>query len=362
MKNILFITPFDINKRNKSNAAAANRIDLICKGLSYNVKEYTYDFYPLFSKHGKILKYLHLVFRYIVLCAVLHRYDFIYVYDEIWFPYLYRIASLCKCKVIVERCEFPLELINSSNYGRVQEFRHSRFMSSLKYASIFITCSHALIDFYKTWLNRKCHILNIPLLVDIDKFSVNGQVKYVTENYISYCGNMGNNKDGVDILIRSFAKFHKRYGNYRLRLIGGAPLHEMEQLKLLTEESGVKESVDFLGYMSHQELVEELKQSSLLTLARPANKQAEGGMPSKLAEYLATGIPALVTNVGEISLYVKDGIDCYLSIPGSVSDFAERMDYILSHVEDSLVVGERGKLTARQFDYKYQTQKLAALL
>lgn len=363
MKNILFITPFDIYKRNKSNAAAANRIDLICRGLNYNVKEYTCDFYPLFSEYRGIIKYIHLVFRYIILCVILfHKYDYIYVYDEIWAPYLYKIASLCKCKIIIERCEFPLELINTSHYGCIQKFRHNRFMSSLKYASIFITCSQALIDFYKIRLNEGCHIVNIPLIVDIDEFSVDNQMKYVTKNYVSYCGNMGNNKDGVDILIRSFAEFYKTHGNYRLRLIGGAALHEMRQLKLLVEQLGIKESVDFLEYMPHQELVEELKQSSLLTLARPANKQAEGGMPSKLAEYLATGIPALVTNVGEISRYVKDGIDCYLAIPGSVSNFAERMDYILSHVEESFAVGERGKLSAKQFDYKYQVQKLAILL
>lgn len=363
MKNILFITPFDINKRDKSNAAAANRIDLICKGLNYNIKEYTYNFYPLFSEYKNIFKYIHLIYKYIRLYTVfLNKYDYIYVYDEIWFPYLYRIASLCKCKIIIERCEFPLELISAHSYSHVRKFRHNRFMSSLKYASIFITCSNALIDFYKIWLNKECHILNIPLIVDIDEFSMNNQVKYNSKAYISYCGNMGNNKDGVDILIQAFAKFQKIHNNYRLRLIGGAPLHEMEQLKLLVEKLGVKNAVDFLGYMPHQELVEELKQSSLLTLARPANKQAEGGMPSKLAEYLATGLPTLVTNVGEINYYVKDGIDCYLSIPNSISDFAERMDYAISHPQESSIIGERGKLTVKQFDYKNQTKQFASLL
>ena len=53
--------------------------------------------------------------------------------------------------------------------------------------------------------------------------------------------------------------------------------------------------------------------AKLLALARPDSIQAQGGFPTKLGEYLATGRPVVVTKVGEIPDYLEDGVNAFLS-------------------------------------------------
>lgn len=362
MKKILFITPFDLQKRNKENAAAANRVDLIVRGLQVNRDDFICEFFPFCSRKRGIFKMLDLMKKGTQLIFRSSGYDYLYIYGEVWFPFLFRIAGWYKCKIIIERCEFPLSLISQHPTSTFQKFREKRFLNSLKHAWLFVSCSDILINYYQDKVRASCPVVNVPLVVDVKEFNKLMDVGKKRLPYITYCGNMGNNKDGVDILLRSFSYFLPHHKGYRLRLIGGASTAEMEKLYTLADELGIKNDVDFLGYMAHSDVVKELSVSSLLALSRPANKQAEGGMPSKLAEYLLTGNPTLVTDVGEISHYVKDGRNCFLSVPDSPQAFFERMDYVVTHPDEADRVARKGKTVVEQFDYVCQSERIAALL
>ena len=50
-------------------------------------------------------------------------------------------------------------------------------------------------------------------------------------------------------------------------------------------------------------------------MARPDSRQARGGFPTKLGEYLATGKPVCVTKVGEITVYLEDNVSAFLAEP-----------------------------------------------
>ena len=359
MKRVLFVTPFNLKKRNKDNAAAANRIDLVIRGMVFNDKNIKYDLFHFSSEMPLMSKTIFLLLKWIKFFIILLHYDYLYVYGEVWFPFIYSWAKICNCRIIIERCEYPTFLISNSKNNVIRKFRNKCFLNEMKYAWMFVTCSNALIRYYSLKLNNNCKIVNIPLVVDLeDGFDILEKVEK-NKKYISYCGNMGNNKDGVDILIKAFKIFSRVFPDYRLRLVGSASDQDLLTLSRLVENLDLKSSVDFLGYMPHSNVIKELQQSSLLTLSRPSNKQAEGGMPSKLAEYLLTGVPTLVTDVGEISNYVTNNVNCFIAEPDSAIKFAEKMISNLTFAES---IGLQGQLLAKQFDYKLQTKQIVVLL
>jgi glycosyltransferase involved in cell wall biosynthesis len=92
-----------------------------------------------------------------------------------------------------------------------------------------------------------------------------------------------------------------------------------------------------------------LKNASLLVLPRPASKQAQGGFPTKLGEYLATGNPVCSTTVGEISDYLVDGESVYFAEPGSVESFAGAMERALSDPIKAREVGLNGRKVAEKY-------------
>ncbi|MDD4309602.1 MAG: glycosyltransferase, partial [Candidatus Cloacimonetes bacterium] len=86
-----------------------------------------------------------------------------------------------------------------------------------------------------------------------------------------------------------------------------------------------------------------LGKSKILALARPSSLQASGGFPTKLGEYLSTGVPVVVTRVGELGHYLKDGETCFFADPDSAEDFAKTVLYAIDNYESAIIVGERGR-------------------
>jgi glycosyltransferase involved in cell wall biosynthesis len=115
--------------------------------------------------------------------------------------------------------------------------------------------------------------------------------------------------------------------------------------------------------MDRENLPDMLGNAIMLVLARPESKQAEGGFPTKLGEYLATGKPVVVTGVGEIGDYLHDGENAYIAKPGDPRHFAEKMESVLNDYENALRIGARGqKLALTTFNYIFQGKELAAWL
>ena len=98
----------------------------------------------------------------------------------------------------------------------------------------------------------------------------------------------------------------------------------------------------------------------MLVLARPNNKQAEGGIPSKVAEYLACGVPCVITKTGDLPKYLHDGEDCFLCDPDDENIFFQRM--VDCYNSDRTLIGCNAKKVVRQFNYIEQSSLLVDYL
>lgn len=197
----------------------------------------------------------------------------------------------------------------------------------------------------------RIHIVN--MFVDSTRFE--GLTNMSKEKYIAYCGAVSYDKDGVNILVEAFSKFHRTHQDYRLYIIGkGIDHNVINKLKWLAQKEEVEDAVVFTGSIPPSEMPQMLYDASILALSRPDNLQAQNGFPTKLGEYLATGKPVVVTGVGEIPLFIKDGVNGYLSEPNSDS-FADKLSYVADHYSEALNVGCEGKkLSQEAFNYRTQ--------
>lgn len=190
---------------------------------------------------------------------------------------------------------------------------------------------------------KRIHVIN--MIVDSSRFE--GLVKDWEEPYIAYCGNGANNKDGVDQLIKSFAIVMDKYPYYKLYIIGPpAKKGDGSGNVELIEELGIKDNVVFLGCKPMEAVPQLLVNASILALNRPDSIQAQYGFPSKLGEYLLTGNPVVVTDVGDIPLFVKDKENAMLARHDNVCDFADNIIWLIEHPAESQQIGMRGKMLA----------------
>ena len=105
------------------------------------------------------------------------------------------------------------------------------------------------------------------------------------------------------------------------------------------------------------------RQSTILALARPASLQAEAGVPSKVGEYLASGIPTVITRTGELGSYLQDGVSVFFARAGDCKDFSARLRHVLDHPAEGRLVGLEGRAVARRnFDYRAHMERLAEFI
>ncbi|PID27533.1 MAG: hypothetical protein CSB55_08640 [Candidatus Cloacimonadota bacterium] len=267
---------------------------------------------------------------------------------------LFIICKWLKIPVIRESNELPDVII----YNRKNIIE--KFISLVVRPKLYdgvIVISKFLEVFFADKIRKNAKSLFIPILVDFDRF--NCILEESEEKYIAYCGFMGGNKDGVDFLIKSYAKSQLYKQNIKLYLIGYGPEEDIKRLKKISENFLISDYVNFIGKVDRDDMPKYLKNSVALVLARPNSKQAEAGFPTKLGEYLATGKPVIVTDVGEISSFLKDNESAFIAVPNNIDDFSDKLIKMNDNYSKSLLIGEAGKKTAlNNFQINSNSKKL----
>lgn len=238
---------------------------------------------------------------------------------------------------------------------------HAIDLAYKKLSGLFVISNSLKFTFRERGVNEnKIHIINMT--VDPGRFE--GLKKNENCNYIAYCGNGANNKDGVDLLIKSFAIFNKKVKGYKLLIIGPESVYgDSSGNKELVDSLGLASEVVFTGRKSSEEVPQLLTDAKILALARPDSLQAQNGFPSKLGEYLLTGNPVVVTAVGDIPNFLEDGVSAKLAVPGDVENFADCLLWIHEHYKDALAVGQKGKEVAlNRFNPTVEAQKMLEIM
>ena len=210
--------------------------------------------------------------------------------------------------------------------------------------------------------HEKVHIIN--MIVDQTRFE-DVTRNQGAEKYIAYCGNVNNdNKDGVGDLIASFARYHEKYSDRRLYIIGPILSHEQKkQYEDYLRCENILDSVVFIGSVSPVDIPQYFVDAEMLVLARPDNIQAMYGFPTKLGEYLLSGRPVVLTDVGNISDFLSDGQSAFIAIPGNITSISDKMIEVSSHIMHSEQVALNGKMVAlKEFNSSTETAKLLSIM
>lgn len=118
-------------------------------------------------------------------------------------------------------------------------------------------------------------------------------------------GRLDHQKDPL-LLIEAFRKVASRYADLRLVLIGDGVLRTRVQDACAA--AGIRSKVCILGARPAHDIAGLLRASDLFVLS-----SAYEGMPIAVLEALASGVPVVTTDVGEVRLVVRDGVSGYIA-------------------------------------------------
>lgn len=308
-------------------------VDLQTHIFSHIHFTYLWDYHPYKNKYIKYAMSFYDAWKY---ASKLKNGTKVFLYScSEYLPYFIRNKGIC---VYQEKTEH-YEVVPTTPY-----FLQRRYLRSIPSLTGMFVISEPLRDAYLQLGAKNITIIN--MIVDAERF-LNTTKKTQNEEYIAYCGTASNNKDGVDILIKSFAIIHQQYPRLKLYIIGETPSKNDKAGNIaLVRNLGLEEVIVFKGIVSSEEMPQMLTNAKILALARPNNLQALCGFPTKLGEYLLTGNPVVVTKVGDIPRFLEDYKTALLAIPGDPIDFAQKVLWVLEHPQEAINIGQKGKRIA----------------
>jgi glycosyltransferase involved in cell wall biosynthesis len=156
-----------------------------------------------------------------------------------------------------------------------------------------------------------------------------------TENRVVFVGRVTGEKH-LDVLLKAVAALDPAL-DAKLDIVGGGDL--MNQLKQLAKDLGIANRVNFLGYVTDEQLRSALTHATVFAMPSIAELQSIATM-----EAMASALPIVAANAMALPHLVHHGENGYLFEPGSVSDLTEKLTDVLTQSDDDLTRMKKSSL------------------
>lgn len=237
-----------------------------------------------------------------------------------------------------DRSEYPAPVI------RKPGIRQWIYKKKIGWFDGMILMTSELESFYSKWLKKEGRTFHLPMTIDCSRFD--GVERIEEGKYIAVVFGT-HNRDGLLESLKAYKVYRQNGGTYNLHLIGnyqGMP--NKDELDLLTQDESVADSICICGLMQNDKVPQKLADASCL-MTTP-NFYVSGGFPTKVGEYMLSGVPIVATSAGDLLKYIEPEKEMLFSEPGDIYGIATN----LLRVENE---PELGEYIARQARKKVMT-------
>ncbi len=320
---ILFIVPYPTE--GPSNRFRIEQyLPLLKKeGVCYKLRPfYNRELYFILRKKGNFLKkFFYLAFaslKRLLDVLLSFRYDIVFIHREAFptkdcvFEWLFRKLSK---KIIFDFDDavYLKKPVKTDYIVRVSDH---------------VIAGNGFLKNYVSGLNK--HSVVIPTSIDTDKYkALNAYRQKIAGNKV-IMGWMGSFstaeylKDLEDV----FRMLLTKYDNLEIRIIGGR-FDNIRHERLLNKEWSLDNEIS------------DLQQFDIGIMPMPDDEWAKGKCAFKVIQYMATGVPAVASNVGMNKEVIDDGVNGFLAI--NKTDWVNKLSLLIESKELRLKLGRAGR-------------------
>lgn len=274
----------------------------------------------------------------------------------LWYIAICLTAHLKSVKIYLELNEYPY--FSAQNIIH-KIYRKLTFHLSFPLFNGFIVISETLRSVGDKYKSNNAHIIKVPIVVIPTEFQL--ETKKITSPYIFHAGTLSQQKDGVVDMIKSFALASRKISKEIRVFLAGTfdNQNDKSQVEDILKEYNLKDRVIFTGYLNYKDVKGYMQGASLAIISKSNTLQNKYGFPTKLGEYLASGIPVILTNVGESMYYMKNNYNASIVEPDNPELIADEIIRLFSDEKKRKQLASNGeKLVHEEFNYLYQAERI----
>lgn len=297
-----------------------------------------------YNRIFKNLKILKVIFK-------ANRFDVIIIQKVTIWPFLLSILKLRNANLVFDfddLCTWPPELIERKIGIRArwrlwrEDLQHPRALS--KFTRI-IAGNNYLKDLVLPFVSKD-KVTVIPTSLDCNLYFPDTKVKNKTSTVIGWSGTGENHLKHLKLLTGPFEVLAKKY-KILFRLVGAM---YSENIKRLFRHLG--SSFICIDWVAPEKLPDEIRKFDIGVMPLESDEDTKGKCGFKVLEYMACGLPVVVSPVGVNRDIVQDGINGFWA--GNESEWIRKISIL---IEDSRLRTEFGQKGRKTVEDKYSLNK-----
>lgn len=222
--------------------------------------------------------------------------------------------------------------------------------------AIFPISEFLIDDIKKTAPSKK--YLKVPVLTDFERYK--GVEIKQAQPYFLFCG-AANYFEVVQFIIDSFAELGASSA-FLFLVINGSENH-IAVIREYINNSVCKDRIKLMSRLSDQELNTYYKNALALLIPLRPTLQDRARFPHKIGEYLASGVPVISTNYGEVHHYFTDMENMLIADTYNTKLFADKMRFVIGNETEAKKIGSNGRnMGLDHFEYRIYGEKIMAFL
>jgi glycosyltransferase involved in cell wall biosynthesis len=327
---------------------------------------------PLGRRRGGAVRYVYEYAAFFLMAAGLatlraRRYNVVHVSNmpdslifTALFPKLFGAVAL-----LDEHDPFP-ELLMSrygldERHGAVKMVRWIERIS-LRFADHIMTTTHALKEHYEAIVGNKpvSVVMNLP---DDRMFRPQENLEQTLADssngfVLLYAGTVSGIYN-LDMAVRAVGSLKSAIPSIRLWVLGDGD--DLPRLRMISEELGVTDRVDFVGDVPFNRVPEYIARSSVGLSLLKLDPLTDMCFNNKAGEYVAMGLPCISTRTTTAAGHFPEDVVRFVE-PGSQESLETAIVELYNHPEARLEMSRRGLAFTRTANWSTEKRKYVELI
>ncbi len=313
------------------------------------------DFYPLKPRRGLRRRLISSYKAYVIASKI--NADIYHFHDPDLIPWMF-LLRLQKKKVIYDIHEnFHEKFYHySSPANQFLGFLYGVYELPIRVFSGIITVSESLRQLYAKKAKRSCVVMNVPPKSALP--SIKSSEKSTVP--LIYISGQQSKKRNCTEMVEALPQIKKTYPNVKLMLVGRfvPELYEQELIEK-AKALGVEKNLVIEGMLPWEENFTRTAKATLGCVFYEDNPNNRVGVPNRLFEYMACGVPILAENFIELQRITNDA-QCGLLVDSSKPvEIANAALEMLSNQDRAMNMGQKGKEAVFQkYNFEEEVKKM----
>ena len=271
--------------------------------------------------------------------------------------HLLKLAEKLQIPYIVEQCEWYD--YTTFKYGKLNPYyrEHIRMIEKKNRKVSGIIAISRLFEQHYSF--QGVPTIRIPTILDVKNTRYRIKRNDITSDdvyHIAFAGSLGKGKEKMEPVFKALIKINKSKRSIVFDIFGPS---EKDLLINIDGDNNlwnqVKQYINVHGRIPQTKVENAVRSADFTIFTRPIRRSSNAGFPTKVADSMAVGTPVITNDTGDISLYLKNGVNGFLLGNGTEAEILNVFETLISFDSEQYICMRKNARNTAECNFSYSS-------